>query len=355
MKNSGLRIVVGVLVCTVLTAVFALRAPARLITTPPASICEVLSASHTAAVKANDYVNAGVTSQAYAAHGCPYVEMPAALAVAQTKICKFGIKNIATFLNACPTMDSAYGTILLSTPILFDGNSVDPTTLATDIAAVCKNKTTLPQNGGPTLRQRQEFIVVQSLRTIYYMDSQGDVGCAYPWTQGRSLYKWMIAQEGGVDVRDDVTNSECCDLEAQRAKIIIKVPDPATEPNLDISPDNFAWQGISNQIGLITHETRHEPISPNPFYSFTHVGCCPAGANACDQTYSESNLTTYGTQYWLARAWLSGQINVGYGCAPDPNTTSYMTLLGTVYAARFCSGAPPAFTAPAKPGGTCPP
>jgi hypothetical protein len=255
-------------------------------------------------------------------------------------------------------MDGAYGEILLSTPISFDGQVVDSKTLATDIAAVCLNKTAIPgQPGAPTMRQREEFIAVQSLRTIYYMDAQGDTGCPYPWTQGRSFYKWMISEEGGIDIRDNVANSECCDAEAQKAAIIVKLPDPMTEANLDISPDNFTWTGISNTIALISHETRHEPIPPNAnTYSFLHVGCCPAGANACDQTYSESsNITTFGTQYWLFRAWLSGQVNVGYGCQPDPTTTSNLVEFGNGFVSRFCSAPPAMLTTPAKPGGNCPP
>lgn len=362
MKHSALRVGAGILACVALFVAFGIRAPAKLVTTPPNTICGLLAYQHAADVKANDLVNAGVTSQEYYAHGCD-VQMIAIANVKVTKICKLGIKNIATFLNTCPTMDGAYGLILRDTPVSFDGQVVAASTLATDVAAVCKDKVTLPKNGGPTMRQREEFRVVQSLRTLYYMDNQGDTGCIYPWTAGRSLYKWMISEEGGIDVRDDQQFSDCCEppvAGGTKDQIAEKMPDPVAEPDLDISPDNFAWEGISAEIALIAHEARHEPIPPSGNVSYLHTTCCPAqiaGQQAsCDQTYAEtSNMAPYAIQYWLNRAWLTGQVNVGYGCMPDSNTTQVFVLSANSYVGRFCSMAPAQVSAPAKPGGTCPP
>jgi hypothetical protein len=122
-----------------------------------------------------------------------------------------------------------------------------------------------------------------------------------------------------------------------------------------VSPDDYTWEGISNEIALLAHETRHEPIPPSQNVSFQHVSCCPAGANSCDQTYQESNLAPYGVQYWLFRAWLNGQVNVGYGCMPDANTTLFLKNTTNGYVGRFCTMAPAQVTTPANPGGTCPP
>ncbi|HUO91342.1 MAG TPA: hypothetical protein VMU22_00390 [Rhizomicrobium sp.] len=360
MSRLAVQFGVCVGVIAVLIFVFLPTAPARVSLGPPTTICGALSASFAADVKAKNYVASGVASQAYAAHGCYNgVGLPAALQLAgpQTKICKRGIKNIQAFLNECPTADPAYGYILQSTPISFDFAAVDPQTLATDVAAVCLDKTTLPQNGGPTLRQREEFRTVQALRVIYYMDSQGDVGCPYPWTGGKSFYKWMVSEEGGVNIRDDITLSQCCSppvAGGTNQQIEIAMPNLA-EPNLDISPDNYTWLGISGQISLIAHETRHEPIPPGPngSPSFLHVDCCPAGSNACDQNYDETNLTTYGVEYWLNRAFLNGQVNVGYACMPDANTTQYLAIITNGFIMRFCSTKPPQVTIPAQPGGSC--
>lgn len=328
-------------------------------TARPAYICSVLSYEHGIDVQKKDYVAAGINSQAYAANGC-YAPSIQAVAISQNqpKACKWGIQNIQAFLVECPAADNAYGLILHDTPVSFDATPVDPQTLATDVAAVCVNKTTLPSSGGPTLKQREEFRVVQALRTIYYMDSQGDKGCPYPWTGGRSFYKWMTSLEGGVEIRDDVTASYCCDYPVAggtRPQLVIAMENPANEPNLDISPDNYTWMGILPTISIIGHETRHEPLPPSSNFSFVHVGCCPLGANACDQEYDEMNLTTYGLEFWLFRGALSGQLNVGYACHPDANTT--LSFVGTAngFIPRFCTLAPQARVVPPNPGGTCGP
>lgn len=363
MKNSALRVGASLLACVALFAAFGIRAPAKLVTTPPNTICGLLAYQHAADVKAKDYVNAGVTSQEYYAHGCD-VQMIAIANVQVTKICKIGIKNIATFLNTCPTMDGAYGLILRDTPVSFDGQVVAASTLAADVAAVCKDKITLPKDGGPTMRQREEFRVVQSLRTLYYMDNQGDTGCAYPWTAGRSFYKWMVSEEGGIDVRDDQQFADCCEAPVAggtKDQIAVKVPDIVAEPELYVGPLNFTWEGIATEISLLAHETRHEPIPPGPGNpSYLHTTCCPLQTPgqpaSCDQTYAEtSNMAPYAIQYWLNRAWLTGQVNVGYGCMPDADTTSYLAVSANGYIGRFCSIAPAQVSAPAKPGGTCPP
>jgi len=359
MAKTALRVGAGVIVCAVVIAFFGIHAPAKLMTGPPTTICGALGAANAADIKAKDYVNAGVSSQEYFAHGCDVQGMIALANNVPNKVCKIGIKNIATFLNTCPTLDPAYGLILRSTPISFDGQVVPESTLATDIAAVCKDKTTPPLSGGPTMRQRQEFRVVQSLRTIYHMDSQGDTGCIYPWTGGKSFYKWMISEEGGIDVRDDGQFSDCCEPPpAGGTKDQFGILVPSSSAN--VSPDDYTWLGISNEIALIAHETRHEPIPPSQNASFIHTTCCPLQSPgqpaSCDQSYQETaNLAPYGIQYWLFRAWLKGQVNVGYGCMPDSNTTLFLQNTANGYVGRFCAMAPAQVTTPANPGGTCPP
>ncbi len=359
MGKTALRVGAGLALCAVLIAFFGIRAPAKFVNTPPTSICGVLGAANATAIKAKDLVNAGVSSQEYYAHGCDAL-MTAPISInVPAKVCKPGIKNIATFLNTCPTLDPAYGLVLRSTPISFDGQPVPESTLANDIAAVCKDKTTAPSSGGPSMRQRQEFRVVQSLRTIYRMDSQGDTGCPYPWTGGKSVYKWMSSEEGGIDVRDDGQYSDCCEAPpAGGSKDQFAVLVPSSSAN--VGPDDFTWLGISNEIALLAHETRHEPIPPSQNASYIHTTCCPiqgGGATpSCDQTYQETtNMAPYAIQYWLFKAWLNGQVNVGYGCMPDPNTTLFLQNTANGYIGRFCTMAPMQVSAPANPGGICPP
>src|SRR5262249_13139561 len=92
---------------------------------------------------------------------------------------------------------------------------------------------------------------------------------------------------------------------------------------------------------------------------FPHVSCCPAGTAACDQTYDERNLSAYGIQNYLARAWLTGAVNVGFYCEYSNEivkTNQFVFSEAEDGQSRFCDTKPPAspvLHVPDQPGGAC--
>jgi hypothetical protein len=306
--------------------------------------CPRLEAEEAAAVAAHDMSREIAINREIGYIGCPRVA-----------VCSQGITNIATFLQKCPTDDQAYSTIEQAVPMYFDGTKISSHDLTKDVKAVCKSiaDSSAP---APTVRQQGEYTSVQALRTIYHMDNQGQVGCAYPWTNGASLYVWMTALIAGVDLRDDQAISDCCDALGSKFGIALE------EPAASQYPGDYTWNGISGWVALIVHETRHAPgnVSPPNGPAYLHTTCCPEqggpGPASCDQTYQEGpTLTPYGTQYWLFRAWLNGTVNVGYSCAPSAYTTELLAAQAIGYIGRFCTNPPPQITSlPSNPGGTCP-
>lgn len=309
--------------------------------------CPRLEAEDAAALAAHDMSRAIALNREIGFIGCP-----------RAAVCSQGITDIANFLKTCPTDDSAYSTIQQALPTYFQGTAVSAHRLAKDVKAVCKSikDSSAP---APTLRQQAEYTSVQTLRTIYHMDKQGQVGCPYPWTNGESLYVWMTSLIAGVDIRTDSLYSDCCET-LSSSKYLIAI----TQPAADQYPFDYTWTGIGNRIALYAHETRHAPgnVSPPDGWAYLHSTCCPAqvpgGINACDQSYQEGpTLTPYGTQYWLYRAWIDGTVNVGYSCMSPSNvqaTTQYFWGVATGYLTNFCTNPPPAVTLPTNGGGTCP-
>src|SRR5262249_31802878 len=112
------------------------------------------------------------------------------------------------------------------------------------------------------------------------------------------------------------------------------------------------FEGIAGGIAVIAHEARHVD-------GFPHVSCCPAGTAACDQTYDEKNLSPYGIQNYLSRAWLTGSINVGFYCqlSNEIRATNQFIFSGAQDGqTRFCDAKPPAspvLRIPDTPGGVC--
>ncbi len=308
--------------------------------------CLRLDQEDAAALAAKQYSRAIAINRDLVFERCPRVA-----------VCSQGINNIATFLQTCPTADAAYSKITQAVPTYFDGAAVSAATLANDVNAVCKSIQT-PSAPTPTLRQQAEYSSIQTLRTIYYMDNHGAVGCPYPWTKGAGIYVWMTSLIGGVDLRDDQAVSDCC--ETLGGKFVIAIEEPAASQY----PTDYTWMGISNRFALYIHETRHAPgnVSPANGPAYLHTTCCPLQQGSplasCDQTYQEgTTLAPYGTQYWLWRAWLNGTVNVGYACmAPSDAQAITQWLQVNAYGliGRFCTAAPASPAIPQNPGGTCP-
>ncbi len=233
--------------------------------------------------------------------------------------------DLAGFLDTCPNADPAYAQIRSDFKLRREGVLVGDVPCSGPISSL------------PLSQYTDELIVLQGLRTIYYMD-RGRSG-HLPWTSG-TLYDWMVSKIDGIDIR--AGGSYCCEDFGGETYIVVGQQD-------DFNRDfDRTWRGISGNIGLYVHETRHVD-------GFPHVSGCGI-ANGCDQTYDESNLSPYGIQWWLNANWLSGYIHVGFSCL-DPSevleTANWHLGAANSSRDRFVDTKPPLLTMPAQPGGPC--
>src|SRR5437764_12495443 len=69
-----------------------------------------------------------------------------------------------------------------------------------------------------------------------------------------------------------------------------------------------------------------------------------------DQSYDEKNLSAFGVQWWLTRAWLNGTINIGLGCLAkekiDEIAEWHLSEAKGWREGRFCDSLPPVLTKP---------
>jgi hypothetical protein len=239
-----------------------------------------------------------------------------------------GIVDIGSFLESCPTNDINYGRIRSDFKLRRNGILVGSVACSEPVSAMS------------TAQYTDEIIVLQGLRVIYYMD-RGMSG-HLPWTSG-TLYDWMKEKIDGIDIRDG-SGSFCC-LTYEGLTYI------AVGAQNDFNRDfDKSWMGISGNIGLYAHETRHVD-------GFGHTSCCGLSFG-CDDTYSESNaISPYGIQWFLERKWLFGDIYVGFSCLPsnEVQETANWHLEGAngQFRSRFCSNLPPLLSMPDEPGGEC--
>jgi len=236
-----------------------------------------------------------------------------------------GITNISTFLEKCPTTDPAFAQITADFEIRRDGVKVTTPPCTEPVSLMATSAWT------------DELIVLQGLRVMYYMD-RGMTG-HLPWTSG-TLYDWMKSRVRGVNLAG---GSYCCPQFDGKPFI-------AVGKQNDFSRDfDRRWRGISGNIDLYAHETRH-------YDGFPHVSCCGL-TNGCDETFDTTNLSPYGVQWWLNKLWLDGTINVGLRCGTNQQisdaTSWYVSGLNFQYGTRFCQTRPAAVTAPPLPGGPC--
>jgi hypothetical protein len=154
----------------------------------------------------------------------------------------------------------------------------------------------------------------------------------------------MKSKIGGVDIR--ANGSYCCENYDGKWFVVIRSLSGFERRQ------HKQWRGLSEIIALLGHETRHVD-------GFPHVGGCPLFPTAtygCDQTYDPSNLSPYGIQWWLHSKWLSGEVNVGFGCLESVMTiaTGHLNAANNDYGLRFVTQPPPVLTMPQLPGGPCP-
>jgi hypothetical protein len=239
------------------------------------------------------------------------------------------IGDITAFLEQCPNNDPAYAQIRADFEIRREGTVIGSVPCTQPVSAMAIAQYT------------DELIIVQALRTIYYMEGGRQV--PYPWTSG-NLYDWMKSQIGGINLRN--SGSYCCEVFDGRWFIVLGVQNQFER---DVDRE---WPGLADRITVAAHETRH-------VQGFPHVGGCPAFPTqsfGCDQTYDESNLAPYGVEWWLQSKWLSGELNVGYSC-PSPYVAAqigerHMNAANSLRD-RFVDTQPPLLTMPAQPGGPC--
>ena len=169
-----------------------------------------------------------------------------------------------------PTSDPAYSQIRNDFIIRREG------VVVTDVP--CQE----PISQIPIAQYTDELIVLQALRTIYYID-KGRHGHLL-WTPG-TLYDWLKARVGGINITsigalDQFLGNSFGD---GRSYFNVRAKD---EFNRNWQR---TWVGMAEFIALMMHERRH--ADPG---GYLHNGCCAIGPGACDQEYNESNLSPYG-------------------------------------------------------------
>lgn len=238
------------------------------------------------------------------------------------------IYNIDEFLEKCPTNDPAYNQIRNDFEIRKNGILVGDVTCNEPISNI------------PISDYTDELIILQGLRTIYYMDR--NMSNHLPWTN-KSLYDWLKSKVDGFNIKDGVYGGHFSWIDGKPFCFL----GPSDDFNRGF---DRTWRGISGNIDFYMHEARHRD-------GYSHVSCCGI-TNGCDQSYDETDLTAYGIQYWLNRAWLTGEINVGIGCLSNSRIQSiaswHLSSANDQFRNRFCDNLPPLLTMPGNPGGDCP-
>jgi hypothetical protein len=235
------------------------------------------------------------------------------------------------FLDRCPTSDPAFGKLVKDFRITRDGVPV------TFNAASC----TEPVSAMPVAAYTDELSLLQLLRVVYYLDKDR---CGHlPWTS-LSLYEWMRSKISGFNFDSAATANSCC----------YTWPDGTYFARLQYSNDvnrNFhrTWEGMASWISLLMHETRHRD-------GYFHGSGCPAGAGACDPSYDESDLSAYGINYWLERAFVDGRLHSGYTCLSASRIMDIKNMMRSQANGRilnFQSSPPPLLTDANNPPPPC--
>jgi len=241
------------------------------------------------------------------------------------------ILNIDEFLERCPTNDPIYDQIRDDFEIRRHERLIGSIACSEPISSI------------PISEYTTVLVVLQTLRTIYYMDN-GRSG-HLPWTGG-TFYDWMKSRIDGINILQESANPG---FNRIGDKLFLNIP--ARDNNNRNSARE--WRGISGNIGFYAHEIRH-------LDGLGHVnGSCPQCPfpNQCDQDYDEARLSTFGTQWWLNKAWLAGGINVGVACLSenrvDEIASFHLNHANFTWRRRFCGNQPPWLEIPDNPGGEC--
>lgn len=246
------------------------------------------------------------------------------------------IYNVEEFLEICPTEDPAFSIIMNDFKIRRNGVVVEDFSCSQPVSEM--DYTDI----------KQELQALQALRTIYYMDLGQSMHL--PWTSG-TIYEWMKSKIKGINIRDDIASSYCCDSFEDGLYIVTTKSSLNDDSEVPFRYRMMGWLGIKGRISLYSHEVRHVDGYP-------HTDGC-GGSGYCDQTYDENNLSTIGIQWWLENAWLTGYLNVGLSCL-EPTTDYPISIfeyhLGAandLHRPFFEENKPPELSMPDQPGGIC--
>ena len=245
------------------------------------------------------------------------------------------IRNPDTFIDACPTSDSAYGTVRRDFELLSAG-------IPSAVTVVCTDPYTT------TAVITDELLAVQAFRMAYYVNA-GSVG-KLPWTPF-GMYDWMKSQIAGINFNTvEGGNSYCCDVINGKKYLGIS---RKTASNLLLYRH---FEPMVGWLALFAHEVRH--VSGPGHVTGCAAWPSPTDPAGCDATYDLSNVGSYGVQYWLFSNWSSGNFNLGIGCltaARAKSLAEYMASVANIYPRLFVTGAPLSVTATTPYGGVCPP
>lgn len=248
-----------------------------------------------------------------------------------------GIRDIHTFTEQCPTTDPAYATIRAQFDVRVEGQPI-----AEPVAC------TAPFSTIPIEALTDELLTLQALRIAYYM-SQGTAG-TLPWST-RALWEWMTSNVRGVNIKNAPGQLYCCDLIGGRLYLSVSRQDSANR--------HFkrTWEGLAYTVEYFAHEIRHADANVPPHTRGCAAFPKPDDPPGCDISYDVRNLGAYGVQYWLSRAWATGAIDIGIGCAPPTRARAYAESnlqSANSFRSRFVSGVPPTMEL-AAPYGVCRP
>src|SRR5579883_1442948 len=240
-------------------------------------------------------------------------------------------QNLQAYIDTCPQSDPY-------TPIIRKDFAI-----LRDNVAVGNIACTEPYTLMPPSQVTDELAVLQTLRFMYHMD-EGRSGYL-PWTQLR-LYDWARSRVAGINIASSLAGGECCAVIG--GKNYIYVGSIAAVAKADNTSYDYqaaykqTMDGLAANAEFYAHEVRHTEGT-----GYLHVVGCPVfpsgNVYGCDPTYDETNLYPYAIQFYLAKQWLSGAINLGYSCNAATQKAEGLAFqsLATAFIGRFVTNAPP--------------
>ena len=176
----------------------------------------------------------------------------------------------------------------------------------------------------------------------YYLD-QGRSNYL-PWTPLR-FYDWMKSKISGFNILSTATVASCCAMLGGKSYIFF--PGVTSEATRQY---HLTLRGVFSNTALLGHEARHVD-------GYLHNSCCGI-ANGCDTAYDETNLSTYGIQFYMHSLLLTGDWSLNIECL-DPAQLGSLGAFqfgdANSFASRFCTVKPLALAADSLRTSVCTP